>query len=219
MSFVETLTDDVDPLDSLFVKGESLNRELLRDLLFDFIRLDESGRIFPLTNFYSETNRNKVLLLLLASKALSLKTNIVDDVSPKELEKTSDIPAGSIRPTLRQLAEERLVEENDGRYKILSGALPRCSQILKSGNRTRRAVSFSGISTEKTQKSMASVLKDLVSEGELDSGQAASEVFSLVNQRRPNTKYNALYKVLKDLVHDRILAREMKGDVWNYRRI
>lgn len=207
-----------DPLDSLFVKGDEVNRELLRDVLVQFVRLDERGRIFPLSAFYQQPNKNKVLILLLARKALSLKTGSEESISPSELGKLIDIPDGSLRPLLRLLADEKVVDDENSRYKVFSHAIQRCSELLSSekealpNSRPKRRGRSSG-----TRIGMKGVIEDISRQGGLDEPKTAREIFDMVIQRRPGTVYNALYKVILDLVHEQALSREVKEGVWFYR--
>ena len=61
-----------DPLDKLFVKSDEINRTLLGDMLLRYVRIDEKSNIFPLSPFYSETNKNKIIIILLAKKVVAL---------------------------------------------------------------------------------------------------------------------------------------------------
>jgi len=208
----------MDPLDTLFVKGDEVNRELLRDVLTPYVRLDEKGRVFPLTAFYSQTNKNKVIILLLSRKAVALKTGISEEVSPVELSKLSDIPEGSLRPTLRLLVDEHLVDDEDSKYAIFSHAVRRCAELLvqkadNAGNDAPQASKTNG-----TRISMRGVIEDLIRQGGLDSGKTANEIQQMVLQRRPGTARNPLYKVILDLVHEQKLTRGIKDGIWMYRR-
>ena len=206
-----------DPLDSLFVKGDEVNRELLRDILSKFVRLDEKGRIFPLGLFYTQSNKNKVLILLLARKALYLRTGMDEAISPTELAKLSDVPEGSLRPTLRILVDERLVDDENSRYKVFSHAIQRCAGLLSEKHEDQVEPIKKG-KANSTRVSMSSIIEDLIHQGAMDEGKSVREIHELVLQRRPGTVYNALYKVILDLVHAQKLTREVKGDTWIYLR-
>lgn len=219
-----TVTKDVsdnmavaDPLDVLFVKGDEVNRELLANLLSKYVRLDEKGRIFPLSSFYAETNKNKVIIILLSRKAISLKSGKEEAASPSELSNVIDIPDGSLRPVLRELVEEGIADDESSKYKIFSHTIQRCSEML-----TKKEPSETPIILRKQgsfpKTSMSAAIEDIIRQGGLDDAKTAREVHEMVVQRRPGTLYNALYKVILDFVSKQKIAREIKGDTWVYRR-
>ncbi|MFH0986560.1 MAG: hypothetical protein V1911_00760 [Candidatus Micrarchaeota archaeon] len=203
-----------DPLDTLFVRGDEVNRELLSSILTRYVRLDEKGRIFPLSQFYSETNKNRVIIALLSRKAISLKTGTEESISPSELGKLIDLPDGSLRPTLRELVDEKLADDENSRYKISSHAVRRCSEILEKKKTSEEA---------KTMKTFSSKIKmkdailDVVRQGGLDEPKAAKEIYQMVIQRRPGTIYNAMYKVLIDMIKEKTITREEKNGAWVYK--
>ncbi len=208
-----------DPLDSLFIKGDEVNRELLKDILSRYVRLDENGRIFPLAIFYSQTNKNKIIIALLARKALTLKTGAEESISPNELGKLIDIADGSLRPALRMLVEEHLVDDENSHYKVFSHALQRCAELLsqKQENMSQsKSIKRSKINS--TRISMRAVIEDLINQGGLDEGKTAREIYEMVLQRRPGTLLNPMYKVVLDMVHEQKIFRETKEDIWIYRR-
>ena len=203
-----------DPLDTLFVKGDEVNRELLSTVLVKYVRLDEKGRIFPLTPFYSLSNKNKLIVILLSRKAIYLKTGSEEAISPTDLEKLTNIPAGSINPTLRILVDEKIADDENSLYKIFPQAIRRCAELLESKNDMRNTIEKNA----RTKISMREAIENIARQGGLDEGKMANEIYRMVAQRRPGTAYAALYKVVLDLVASKKLARDMKGNRWIYRR-
>lgn len=201
----------VDPLESLFVKEGEIDRELLKNILLPYVRLDEKGHIFPLTSFYATSNKNKLILLLLARKVIALKINTREEITPLELAVLGNIPAGSVRPTLRSLVEEGIVDDENGTYKVFSHALQKCASLfsLKEGSELR---------AYHPRISMSQVLNDLIQQGAFDESKTAREIHDLVLQRRPGTSYKSLYKVILDLVSQQLITREIKGSMWAYKR-
>lgn len=209
-----------DPLDVLFEKPEEVNRELLRDTLIPFVRMDEKGGIFPLREFYTQTNKIQLIILLLSRKALALKTGVDEAVVPSYMAKLIDMPEGSLRPTLRALADERLAEAQNGQYKISSRALSRCSDLINS----RRDANLKGdlrvtdLRTN-TRMSMAKLVDALLQQGQLDKGKTFREIFQMVVQQRPGTVYNSFYKVILDLVRQNTISRELQEGTWIYKKM
>jgi len=209
----------LDPLDRLFVKGDEVNRELLGNLLLNYVRLDEKGNIFPLTPFFSQTNKNKVIILLLAKKALSLKTGTSEFTSPSELSKHGVISGGSVRPTLGILVDEKLVEEEDSQYRIFSHAIPRCAELIESKSVSDEISESRLVSKRDASKmSMRTAIDDLIRQGGLDEGKTVRDILGLVLQRRPGTTYSSLYKIILDMTSAQKLIRTIQDDTWYYRR-
>jgi len=206
-----------DPLDSLFVKGDEVNRELLKEVLTPYVRLDEKGRIFPLKPFYGLTKKKQVVVLLLTRKVIFLKTGAEEAASPSELAKTCDMPDGTLRPMIGQLVEERIAENENSDYRIFPQALHRCAELLALKD-DGVELPAGGIqkTASRSKNSMSSVIDDLIRQGGLDEGKTAREIFELARQRRPGTIYNALYKVLLDMVHSKKLTRQIKDESWLY---
>ena len=210
--------DSEDPLDKLFVKGGEINRTLLSEILIKYIRIDENANIIPLSRFYSETNKNKILIILLARKAISLKTGAAEEIAPKEILALVDMSEGSLRPTLRKLANDKIVEDSGSKYKVFSHAIERCSQLLKKLS-PEDSFKVSEENNNPLRKgSMRHAVEEVLVEGLLDEQKNAREIYGLVQQRRPGTKYYPLYKVLLDLVQQKKLVREISGSTWAYKR-
>jgi hypothetical protein len=208
-----------DSFDSLFVKGGEVNRELLGKILLPYIRLDEKGNVFPLSPFFAESSKKQILLLLLARKAISLKTGLEDGLTPTELGKLCNIPDGTIRPTLRALVEERIVDDENSQYKVYPGALQRCAEILAQKKESPINPETKKNQPTQSRMSMRGVIEDILRQGGLDEGKTVREILELVLRRRPGTEYNILYKVILDLVHEQKLVREMKEDTWYYKKV
>ncbi|MCX6804149.1 MAG: hypothetical protein NTY48_06320 [Candidatus Diapherotrites archaeon] len=209
--------NEIDPLDKLFVKSGTVNKALLGDILVKYLRIDEKGNIFPLSTFYSETNKNKIIIVLLAKKATSLKLGNDEAIAPKDLSKLLDMPDGSLRPTLRQLVDERIAEEKESLYNIFPHAVERCAEILKKEIQEKTTEPQAKKSVN-GKISMREAIMELISKGELDELKTAGEIYNLVKTRRPGTTYAALYKVILDLLQQRKLNRELKQSAWYYKR-
>lgn len=206
-----------DPLDQLFVKDDEINRERLRSLLIDYIRLDEKGNIFPLTAFFHQTNKSKLIILLLARKALALKSGREEAISPLGISKLCNLPEGSIRPSLRFLVEEGIADDEGSKYKVMSHALPRCAELLETKSLQEGREKMVKLKSEASKISMKAAIEELISRGSLDDGKSVREILDLVLRVRPGTEYRVLYKVILDLVNEQKLSREIKGETWLYK--
>ncbi len=127
-----------DPLDQLFVKPEEIEgaeRATLSKMVFPFASIDpESGRIFMKPTFDDLSTKHKVLVYLLARLALSTRPNapLPAIASPKEIEKGTGLPGGSVRPNLTLLVREHIVSPSGDGYLVPSASLRRALKELQS---------------------------------------------------------------------------------------
>jgi hypothetical protein len=108
-----------DELEELFIEeDESVNRKTLRDILVRYIQLTKDGGIFFLPTFSKLNVKQKILVYLLAKKAINIKLGKEELTSPKEIQEATGHPKGTINPTLIELVKERLLKNVEGKYKV-----------------------------------------------------------------------------------------------------
>ncbi len=124
-----------DPLDDLFGDEQQINREMLRDLVLPYAQLTLDGKIMLKPTSNDLTLQKKILVILLAQKALSIKLGTEEYLGPDDIMKISGDPGGSIRPTLAKLVrDERLIATSDrGQYYIPAHILLRVREVLTNG--------------------------------------------------------------------------------------
>lgn len=134
-----TTDDNNDPLGKLFVDGQAIDRELLANAIFPYVRIyleQGNAQIAFTKEGEALTSKEKLLTYLLARKAIHLRNKELlasEAVSPKELEAATGIPGGTIRPVLKQLRDERLVQidkSEEGGYIARNHALNQISEML-----------------------------------------------------------------------------------------
>lgn len=131
-----------DPLDRLFVKERDLSdRKLLADTLLPFatiyvldterfeVSLTDQGQQLP--------SWKKLLVYFLAHKAIAIRAAKGDEkegLTPKQLEEETEIPGGTIRPTLKKLSDEGLVRQDTaGAYFVPNRIVRRIRDLLIEG--------------------------------------------------------------------------------------
>src|SRR3989338_2065352 len=206
-----------DPLESLFVIGDEVNRELLRDILEQYVRLDERGNIYPLSSFYEQANKNKIIIVLLARKALALRIGTSEEISPTELHRYIEIPGGSLNPTLRWLAENGIADDDGSKYRIWPQAVQRCSELLKE--KEENGIAGRNESEKNISMSIGEALKDIIRQGGLDEGKTHREIYEMIARRRPKTTINASYNVIMSFVKEDKLSKENRNGTWIYKRL
>lgn len=130
--------DQNDPLDVLFVNERSmLDRQLLAEAVRPYatIFMDENGFEINFTESGEGlTAREKLLVFLLARKAVNLRNSMLlakEAATPKEIEETSHIPGGTIRPVLKRLLDEKLVQQDsEGAYFVGNRSLRQIHGLL-----------------------------------------------------------------------------------------
>jgi hypothetical protein len=123
-------------LEDLLVDRVQLNEELLRSLLLPYVGIDgERQEIVPKATWVSLSAEQKILILLLARKAMSVLPSIAlqnEGASPKEIEGATGVPGGTLRPKLRNLKGLKvLAQDKDGGYFVPTHALSQMPDWLK----------------------------------------------------------------------------------------
>lgn len=114
------MSSDQSTLEGLLVDEEELNKDLLADVLNDYIRIGkDSGGLYPQGPFPDLNSYRKTAVILLAQhakEALGLAES--EWLSPSEIADISNIKTGTIHPAVRELEEKGLAESDDGSYRI-----------------------------------------------------------------------------------------------------
>lgn len=107
-------------LEDLLVDEEQMNRELLANLLDEYVRIgNESGSLITRPAFKELTAKRKIVVVLLAQRAShELGKANSEWLSPSEISEISGIKSGTIYPSIRDLEEEGIAESDDGSYHI-----------------------------------------------------------------------------------------------------
>ena len=122
------------PLQNLFIKSSEEAEKILYEVLKDYIRIDkETHEIIFLENYQSLSNEKKILLTLLARKALQILNLVEDDsLTPREISNKTGVNYNTVRPTLASLTKRGLVNRKEkGKYYIEITKLRTISKIIK----------------------------------------------------------------------------------------
>lgn len=122
-------------LDDLLVDSRELDRALVADVLGPYVRIDRgSGDLIPLPAWDDVSNEARVLLYLLARRAMrALELPVPGEgASPVEIERATGIPGGSVRPALKRLLKARAVSKHTGAgYVVPNYALSRVREYIQ----------------------------------------------------------------------------------------
>lgn len=114
------MSDNQMTFEDLLIDEEVVSETLLTETLIDYIRVgDESGSIVPQDAYEELTNREKVVVVLLAQHALE-GLDMTDQkwLTPTEIAEKSGIKKNSVYPAVRELDDADVVKSDDGSYRI-----------------------------------------------------------------------------------------------------
>jgi len=127
------------PLDQLFVDaGSQIEPTAIAAVLKPYLRINrENKRILFTPDGMKVTSNNKIILLVLARKAMHLRGIVESEsISPKEIKEElgKNIPAGTIDAALKRLSERGPLKGQDGRYFIPDFNFPQVQEIFSKLN-------------------------------------------------------------------------------------
>ena len=110
----------MDPLDKIFTSEREVDPQVLADILFPYIKINAEDNSIYLTDLGNTLPvNNKLLVFLLARKALKLKDKVeIEGVSPTDILEATHLKDGSVHPGLKKLKESGLVTAKEGKYFI-----------------------------------------------------------------------------------------------------
>jgi hypothetical protein len=125
-------------LEELLVDARELDREMVCAVLLPYLRIDRAtGEILPLSAWEDAPNEVRILLYLLARRAmraLELPLPCARDAAlPVEIERATGIPGGSVRPVLKRLLKARVIAKLEGiGYIVPNYAISRVRDYVRS---------------------------------------------------------------------------------------
>ena len=122
-----------DPLERLVRSEEDLlNRELLARALDGLAYVDKDrAKVLLTPDGAARSAREKLIIYLLGKKALrAVGSEIKEETGPKEIEKATGMPGGTVRPRLRQLAKEGIVAKREEGYYVPVFNLEDAAKVL-----------------------------------------------------------------------------------------
>lgn len=128
--------DEADPLDDIFVDSEEMDRELLADILRPYVTIGDAGNQLYTTDAYDDlTSKEKILVALTAQRAM-LERDVADSavLGPSELSDISRVKVGTVKPAVRDLADEGLIQDDEDGYSVSAPLLQRVESYLEDND-------------------------------------------------------------------------------------
>lgn len=121
-----------DPLEEIFTNEKEIDPQLLVYILKPYVRINvDTNAVFYTDSGSSLQILNKIILFLVARKALKFKDRIEDEaVSPAEIISETGLKDGSVHPTLKSLREQGLVIVKSSKYFIPNYQLNRIKNLF-----------------------------------------------------------------------------------------
>jgi prolyl-tRNA editing enzyme YbaK/EbsC (Cys-tRNA(Pro) deacylase) len=123
-----------DPLNELLLDADEVDRAQLAQALKGILGIDKkSGRVVLKPGFNDLDTKHRVLAFLLGAKvAHLLGVAETEAVAPKELEKQTGMPHGTVAPKLGQLIDEKLIAKTpQGGYHVAPHQVGRASDAIR----------------------------------------------------------------------------------------
>lgn len=122
-----------DVFDDLFVEGEELNEEILKEILSSRIKMTSEGDIILQRDFDPKIT---ILIYLLANKVF-VKRKIREEESdgPKDIHLKTGVAEGTVKKYVRDLQKDRLLIGKNGKYSVPNHALNKIKNMITENDR------------------------------------------------------------------------------------
>lgn len=123
-------------LDDLVVSGSDMDRELVGQILAPYLRLDKDTCNIRVTQKWDILgNEEKIILYLVARKAMAALNFPIgnEGAAAVEVIKQTGLPSGSVYPALRNLLQQRIIDQPGKRrgYLVPNHALERVKTMFR----------------------------------------------------------------------------------------
>jgi hypothetical protein len=123
-----------DPLQELLLDADEVDRAQLAQALKGILGVDKkTGRVVLKPGFNELDTKHRVLAFLLGAKvAHLLGVAETETVLPKDLEKQTGMPHGTVAPKLSQLLDDKLIAKTpQGGYHVAAHQVGRAADDLR----------------------------------------------------------------------------------------
>lgn len=109
-----------DPLQKLFVsESQAIDKQELADLLSPYVSINKETKSLDFSGKFRDlSNPEKILIVLGAVKARSIVLGTEDGIIPSEIIRMDIAPVGSIKSSLKGLADSKDIKSNNGKYSL-----------------------------------------------------------------------------------------------------
>lgn len=121
------------PLETVIADEQALNEELLAETVTKYARVgNETGSLIPEDPFNELDSKGKIVIALLAQKVRYELDHVEEEwITPSGISDMTGVKKGTIYPAVRALAEDGLVEDDDGKYRVPTVKLEAAKRFLE----------------------------------------------------------------------------------------
>lgn len=216
-------------LADLIVTNKVLSEDIVENILKGKVELvQEEHKVFLTREALAFSNRSKILLFLTGAKAWELIDKTLLTFSPSDLETELNIQGNSIRPILKDLADNLLIVNEKGKYKITSKGVYELETLLKrNDDDPDKPNSVKKIRNKKSKVSSSSNLPsksdsiaELIENGFFATPRESAEIIAELGRMGVTMKQTSLPSFLLPLVRNKTITRDYKEKnkrkVWVY---
>jgi len=216
-------------LSDLIVTNKVLSEDIIENILKGKVELiQEEHKVFLTRDALGFPNRLKILLFLTGAKAWELIDKTLLTFSPSDLEMELNIQGNSIRPILKELADNFFIVNEKGKYKITSKGVYELETLLKRNPEVSgQPSSIKKVKGKKAKVSASSNLPsktnsiaELIENGFFATPKESSEIITELGRMGITMKQTSLPSFLLPLVRNKTITRDYKEKnkrkVWVY---
>ena len=217
-------------LNDLVITNKKISKDLVEKVLKGRVELVREGNKVNLTKEGSKlSNKLKVLLFLAGGKAWELLDNVTLSFSPNEMEQVIGIPGNSLRPILKEISDNYLVNNEKGKYQIIPKGIYELENMLentiKENDKTQKGNSKMVRKSKPTKKGnsplKSEAIKELIKDGYFSTPKDNSEIMAELGRRGVTVKPTSLPSFILPLLRKKSLTRDYKlknkRKVWVYK--
>ncbi len=217
-------------LKDLVINNQQISTEIVEKILKDRVDLIQEERMVHLNKkSVNLPNRQKVLLFLAGGKAWELIDGEIWNCTPGSMEQLLGIPGNTLRPILKEFADNFFIKSEKGKYQILYKGIYELETMLEkkedlgSDNISKKNIKKDKKSIRKTASgpSKSQAMQELIDEGFFSNPRELTEILIELGRRGISTKLTSLPSYILPLVRKKVLTREHKikgkGKVWVYK--
>jgi len=216
-------------LQDLVINNQQISTEIIEGLLKGRVNLIQEGRMVHLTKEGMHfPNKAKILLFLAGGKAWELLDGEGWNSLPGVMEEILGIPGNTLRPVLKELADNFLVKSEKGKYQILSKGIYELEAMMGKKEGEESSAQKSNSKQKKTVSdkksaggpSKSKAIEELIKGDYFSVPRDLSEIQTELGRRGISVKLTSLPSYLLPLVRSNTFNRDykVKGQrkVWAY---
>jgi len=222
-------TEHIMALADLIVTNKVLSEDIIENILKGKVELiQEEHKVLLTREALGFPNRLKILLFLTGAKAWELIDKTLLTFSPSDLETELNIQGNSIRPILKELADNLFIVNEKGKYRITSKGIYELETLLKRNpDDSGQPSSIKRVKGKKAKVSASSNLPsktnsiaELIENGFFAIPKESSEIIAELGRMGITMKQTSLPSFLLPLVRNKTMTRDYKEKnkrkVWVY---